>query len=145
MNEAVIKEDNDGIMNTYKTVINSQSDFDRTIINWEPILDAIILGGFESIFDKFGYSDLECPDMDEVGYKLRSAFENGVSLFPNLYKKFTETGYVNIQSEDSILQIYSKYRWDLLPDVIKNTPTSEIWYEGDYYEKCDTEDFTPNS
>ena len=137
--EAITKEDNSGISIINKVQINSQKDFDRTVLNWEPIVYAICGGGFDSLLQKIGITEPGDFDVDKIDYALRSAFDKDEVLFPNLYSKFKYTGFINIQSEEDVIQIYKKSRWDLLTDKAKNTPITELWDENNFFDRGDVE------
>ena len=124
--------------------INSQNDFDNAIRKfWGDIrvCDTVTMPGFDQYLKQYEdmleqNPDLEPQEYTEYLYSHQS--KNGV--FPNIFKKFMRTKYVNIQIEDSVCQIYSEDRWNQLTKNAQETSTIKLWCDNDYYEYDDTED-----
>jgi len=130
----------------------AQRRFDNTILNLykehQPddigidITNAVNLGGFskiEKLLEEKTYKDPDDSfrDSEEEYITLRREVNvEGNPLFPNLFKKFLKTGFVNIQSEEDMLEIYSKERWDQLS---KQEQESSYNWDGDQ-PSADTED-----
>ena len=130
----------------------AQRCFDNTILNlYTPhqpdvigldIVNAVNLGGFSKIEKLIEEKTPKDPDDmfrddEEIYITLRREVNvEGNPLFPNLFKKFLKTGFVNIQSEEDMLEIYSKERWDQLT---KQEQESSYNWDGDQ-PSADTED-----
>lgn len=129
-----------------------QQRFDNAILNlYTPhqpdnigldIINAVDLGGFSKIEKLLDEKIPRDPvymfrEPEEAYITLqREVNVEGNPLFPNLFKKFLKTGFVNIQSEEDMLEIYSEDRWNQLS---KQEQESSYNWDGDQ-PSADTED-----
>ena len=106
------------------------------------IINAVDLGGFSKIEKLLDEKIPRDPvymfrEPEEAYITLqREVNVEGNPLFPNLFKKFLKTGFVNIQSEEDMLEIYSEDRWNQLS---KQEQESSYNWDGDQ-PSADTED-----
>lgn len=105
-----------------------QREFDNAILNthkyYQPdymginIVDAVeAYEGFSKIKKllktghyKYDYGvDCDNEKLEFLRYQVNT---NDKKLFPNLFKKLLRTGFINFQTEEDALEIYTKDRWD---------------------------------
>lgn len=144
--KAIIKTSGDSYHGNgiVKCEINSQKEFEDAIRkNWtdDDIYNAIMMSGFSQLYKKCEELENQNPMMDPpefIEWLWNNRPENGI--FPNIYRKFKNTGYINLQTEEQACQVFSEERWNQLTKEAQDTDVTTIW-GGDYYEYPDEEDW----